>query len=97
MEGGVPPGNHLGDIEEQPQDRTPIDFDRTGLKMFSREELKKYDGSDPTLPLLLSINHEVFDVTSGSRFYGPGAHYHVFAGKDSTRAFSLSSLKEQVL
>jgi predicted heme/steroid binding protein len=73
-----------------------ISFDRSGERVFTREELAKHDGSDPDFPVYLSINHEVFDVSGeeGSRFYGVGEHYHVFAGKDSTRAFCLASLKD---
>ncbi len=67
----------------------PVD----GLRIFTRAELARYDGSDPALPLLLGMYGDVFDVTEkGSRFYGPGMAYSVFAGKDGTRALTLGSL-----
>ena len=35
-------------------------------------ELLKHDGSDPALPLMLSIEGVVFNITKGQQFYGPG-------------------------
>lgn len=70
-------------------------FDRdpaSGLALISREQLKEFDGSDPDKPILLGMNGEVFDVSSGSQFYGKEASYNCFAGRDSTRALTLGSL-----
>ena len=66
------------------------------FREFTVEELAKHDGTrvDEGFPLLLAINHEVFDVTEGARFYEPGAGYHQFAGRDSTRALALGSLEK---
>ncbi|ELW62658.1 Membrane-associated progesterone receptor component 2 [Tupaia chinensis] len=38
---------------------------------FSLEQLRQYDGSR-TPRILLAVNGKVFDVTKGSKFYGPG-------------------------
>lgn len=35
----------------------------------------------------MALNGTIYDVTAGSHVYGPGGSYHVFAGKDSARAF----------
>lgn len=51
------------------------------------EELAKYDGSDPKLPIYLAVNGTIFDVSAGAHTYGPGGSYHAFAGHDATRAF----------
>lgn len=51
------------------------------------EELAKYNGDIPGLPIYVSINGTVYDVTKSARIYGPGGAYHVFSGKDSARAF----------
>jgi len=56
-------------------------------KVFSLEELARFNGTDASLPIYLSITGLVFDVTHGSRFYGPGKTYAVFAGRDASRAF----------
>lgn len=50
-------------------------------------ELALYNGSSPELPIYLSINRTIFDVSASPHTYGPGGSYHVFAGRDATRAF----------
>jgi predicted heme/steroid binding protein len=50
-------------------------------------QLSTYDGSNPDLPIYLSINGTIFDVSAGRHTYGPGGSYSVFAGRDATRAF----------
>ena len=37
----------------------------------------------------------VFDVTRKRDTYGPGGSYHLFAGKDASKALGMSSLKEE--
>jgi len=67
---------------------------RTGLPVFSADELRAHDGSVPGRRLLLGFNGVVYDVTDrGSVFYGPGAAYALFAGRDSTRALALGTLE----
>ncbi|MBT8453439.1 MAG: cytochrome b5 domain-containing protein, partial [Deltaproteobacteria bacterium] len=55
---------------------------------YGRSELAAYDGSDPGKPLLIGIRGQVYDVTRGRDFYGPGGPYAMFAGKDCTRALA---------
>lgn len=49
------------------------------MKQFTMEELAKHDGSDPSLPMLLSIRGVVYDITSGKQFYGPNGGLLGFA------------------
>lgn len=41
---------------------------------FTLEELKPYDGTGPDGRVLVAVNGNVYDVTRGSRFYGPGMY-----------------------
>jgi len=54
------------------------------LPSFTLDELKKYDGTDPQLPIYLAYEGKVYDLSSGRSFYQSGATYHFLAGKDST-------------
>jgi membrane-associated progesterone receptor component len=68
--------------------------DGGAARLFTVEELRGYDGSDASRPILLGMAGDVFDVTEkGRQFYGPGAAYSVFAGRDATRALTLGSLE----
>ena len=39
---------------------------------MSLQSLRKYDGRDPFMPLLLAVRGKVYDVTEGKDFYGVG-------------------------
>lgn len=39
---------------------------------FTVEELKEYNGTGPDGRILVAVNGNVYDVTKGARFYGPG-------------------------
>lgn len=41
------------------------------MKSFTKDELSKHDGSDPSLPMLLSIRGVVYDISTGKQYYGP--------------------------
>ncbi|KAI9840644.1 MAG: hypothetical protein M1837_001413 [Sclerophora amabilis] len=56
--------------------------------------LSKCDGTSSEYPTYVAIKGKVFDV-SGNSTYAPGAAYHVFAGKDASRALAQSSLKPE--
>lgn len=55
------------------------------LPVFSLEQLTKFDGTDPNLPIYIGLNGYVYDVTSGKKFYQTGGTYHYLAGKDSSQ------------
>lgn len=56
-------------------------------EQFTLEELAKYTGEPEDMPVYLSINGTVYDVSANRRMYGPGGSYHWFAGVDASRAF----------
>lgn len=75
--------------------------DASKRRVFSLQELNDYRGDSskqqassedsvsslPPSTILLSVNGEVYNVTShpsGRDFYAPGKPYHVFAGCDAT-------------
>ncbi|WAR57875.1 hypothetical protein PtB15_5B105 [Puccinia triticina] len=61
---------------------------------FTIERLALHDGvKDPSKPILLSINGNVYNVNSNPGMYGPGGSYHHFAGRDASRAFVTGCFK----
>ncbi|KXH66230.1 cytochrome b5-like Heme/Steroid binding domain-containing protein [Colletotrichum salicis] len=60
---------------------------QNGPLYLTPEELLQYDGTDPSKPIYLAINHTIFDVSANPRIYGPGGSYNVFAGRDASRGF----------
>ncbi|CAK9141331.1 unnamed protein product [Ilex paraguariensis] len=59
------------------------------------QQLKQYDGTDPSKPLYVAVKGRIFDVTEGMSFYGPGKDYSMFAGKDASRALAKMSKNEE--
>lgn len=66
------------------------------LPVYTREELYEYGNGDKGT-ILLSIFGRIYDVTSGEKFYGKDGKYHLFAGRDVTRALSTGCLEEKCL
>jgi predicted heme/steroid binding protein len=70
------------------------------VRVYTAEELALHDGSHPAhaSSLLLAVVGRVFDVSSGSRFYGPNAgSYSGFSGRDGSRAFVTGEFGEKGL
>jgi predicted heme/steroid binding protein len=57
-------------------------------------ELAQFDGTDESKPIYLAINGTIFDVSANRRTYGPGGSYHIFAGRDASRAFVTGCMQE---
>ncbi|XP_060939070.1 neudesin [Limanda limanda] len=62
------------------------------VRLFTEEELRRYDGSEEAQPVYMAVKGVVFDVTRGKEFYGKDAPYNALVGKDSTRAVAKMSL-----
>ncbi|KAI9500694.1 cytochrome b5-like heme/steroid binding domain-containing protein [Coemansia spiralis] len=67
------------------------------LKTYTLKDLSEYDGSDSSKPILLGLNYNVYDVTSGSEHYSKGKSYSIFSGRDCTHNFAVSSINESDL
>jgi len=67
----------------------------TQKRDFKLEELRAFDGSDPTSSILMAVKGKVYDVTNGAGFYGPGGAYHAFAGRDASRALAKGSTESE--
>ncbi|KAM4541507.1 neudesin [Fundulus diaphanus] len=62
------------------------------VRLFTEEELQKYDGSEEGQPIYMAVKGVVFDVSTGKEFYGKDAPYNALVGKDSSRAVAKMSL-----
>ncbi len=60
-----------------------------GGKIFTSEDLKKYDGSSSERPIYIAMNGLVYDVSAGKEYYLVGGPYHYLAGKDSSKELNL--------
>ncbi|XP_072386500.1 membrane-associated progesterone receptor component 1 [Diabrotica undecimpunctata] len=67
---------------------TVVELPKMKKKDFTLEELRKYDGNQPDGRVLVAVNGNVFDVTKGKRFYGPGGPYAPFGGRDASRGLA---------
>ena len=72
------------------------DVKKSKRKVFTADELKKYDGSSGKGPYLALLG-QVFDVSKGAQHYGPGGGYAFFSGRDASRAFVTGKFDEEGL
>lgn len=49
------------------------------FRIYTKEEISQYNGVEKS-ELYLVILGNVFDVTKGAKYYGPGGNYHIFVG-----------------
>lgn len=69
----------------------PVSSD--GMLQLTDAQLSAFTGVDETKPIYVALNQTIFDVSASPAFYGPGGHYHHFAGKDATRAWVSTCFK----
>lgn len=65
-----------------------LPVEKETAKNLTAVELKKYDGSNPDLPIYIAIDGKIYDVTEGKEYYKTGAQYHYLAGKDSSEVLN---------
>lgn len=58
--------------------------------VFTPTDLSSANGEDSE-EIYVAVQGKVYDVGERGDLYGPGGNYHIFAGKDCTRAFALMS------
>lgn len=74
-----------------PKDTPPVVF-----KTFTPRTLLPFNGQEGA-PVYLAVRGQVFDVSSGRNFYGPGGPYENFAGRDASRGLACGSFDEDML
>jgi len=57
-------------------------------RLFSERLLSEFDGSIEGKAVYIAIDHDVYDVSSNRKTYGPGGSYHHMAGVDAARSFA---------
>lgn len=62
---------------------------------FAIEDLTKYDGKGPDGRILVAVNGNVYDVTRGARFYGPGESPSHRIGDQFFHSIALSTAIER--
>ncbi|KAJ1960343.1 Dihydrodipicolinate synthase [Dispira parvispora] len=71
------------------------------FKEFTMRDLVVFDGTheqdDGSKPIYMGVNGNVFDVTQGAKFYGPGGPYGNFAGRDASRGLAKGSFEKDML
>ncbi|KAM0483636.1 hypothetical protein ACHAPX_002129 [Trichoderma viride] len=73
--------------------KTPVQLDPPKDDPISLEDLAKADGTNGEKSYV-AIKGKVYDV-SANKMYQPGGSYHVFAGKDASRALGMTSVKPE--
>jgi len=66
------------------------------FKTFTPPTLEPFNGEN-NMPVYLAVRGQVFDVSSGRNFYGPGGPYENFAGRDASRGLACGSFDDDML
>lgn len=68
-------------------------------RIMSLQQLAEFRGTPTSTNkngrVCVGVEGKVYDVTEASMFYGAGGVYHVFAGRDATRALAKDLLEEE--
>jgi membrane-associated progesterone receptor component len=69
-------------FQSKPRQKEPVQVTKELAKIrrdFTLDELKEYNGTGPDGRILVAVNGNVYDVTNGARFYGPGTISSIFS------------------
>ncbi|KAI9899502.1 hypothetical protein N3K66_005963 [Trichothecium roseum] len=68
----------------------------TVFKTYNPRTLLPFNGEND-MPVFMAVRGQVFDVSRGRNFYGPGGPYANFAGRDATRGLACNSFDRDML
>ncbi|TKA82066.1 hypothetical protein B0A55_01512 [Friedmanniomyces simplex] len=68
----------------------------TVYRVFTPLQLLPFNGTN-SQPVYLAVRGQIFDVSPGRNFYGPGGPYANFAGRDASRGLACGSFDEEML
>lgn len=74
--------------------KTPVQLEPPKNDPLTMKQVAQCDG-EINKCMYIGIKGTVFDVTNNTKAYGVGKGYHVFVGKDASRALGKSSLKKE--
>lgn len=74
--------------------KTPVQLDPPKDDALTMSQIAECDGERHNC-MYIAIKGVVFDVTRNTKAYGVGKGYHVFVGKDASRALGKSSLSPE--
>jgi predicted heme/steroid binding protein len=74
---------------EKPKELT-LEKPKAPARFYTLDELRAFNGEDDT-PIYIAIQGVIYDVSAKKDFYGPGAGYHLFAGREAGRALAKMS------
>ncbi|KAI9821367.1 MAG: hypothetical protein M1832_003373 [Thelocarpon impressellum] len=74
-----------------PKPAQPIVF-----RTYTPRTLAPFDGTGKS-PIYIAVRGNVYDVSPGRQFYGPGGPYANFAGRDASRGLACQSFDEDML
>ncbi|CCI41393.1 unnamed protein product [Albugo candida] len=67
--------------------------DEIERRYYSKEELREFNGTKDK-PIYVCLLDDVYDVTERAEYYGPGGVYHLFAGREVSRALATMSFDQ---
>lgn len=83
------------DIDESGKTKEEYD-EPIVIQDYTPKMLSNYNGFDLE-KIFLAVNGNVYDVSSGRKFYGPSGPYSNFAGHDASRGLAKNSFEMDVI